>query len=79
MEVKLTNTQDIECAIRTILSFIGEDPCREGLKGKPDRKIRMWREIVRGNDMSQVHKITVFTTGVEGLSCDSVITDAYGF
>ena len=30
MEVKLTNTQDIECAIRTILSFIGEDPCREG-------------------------------------------------
>ena len=38
MEVKFTNTQDIECAIRTILSFIGEDPCREGLKGTPDHK-----------------------------------------
>ena len=54
MEVKLTNTQDIECAIRTILSFIGEDPCREGLRGTPDRIIRMWGEIFRGYDLSQV-------------------------
>lgn len=58
MEVKLTNTQDIECAIRTILSFIGEDPCREGLRGTPDRIIRMWGEIFRGYDLSQVPKIT---------------------
>ena len=57
MEVKLTNTQDIECAIRTILSFIGEDPCREGLRGTPDRIIRMWGEIFRGYDLSQVPKI----------------------
>ena len=60
MEVKLTNTQDIECAIRTILSFIGEDPCREGLKGTPDRIIRMWKEIFRGYDLAQVPKIKVF-------------------
>ena len=79
MEVKLTNTQDIECAIRTILSFIGEDPCREGLKGTPDRIIRMWREIFRGYDLSQVPKITVFPNGVDGLSCDSVIADSGGF
>ena len=45
MEIKSTNTQDIECAIRTILSFIGENPCREGLKETPDRIIRMWKEI----------------------------------
>ena len=79
MEVKLTNTQDIECAIRTILSFIGEDPCREGLRGTPDRIIRMWREIFRGYDLSQVPKITVFPNGVDGLSCDSVIADSGGF
>ena len=79
MEVKFTNTQDIECAIRTILSFIGEDPCREGLKGTPDRIIRMWREIFRGYDLSQVPKITVFPNGVDGLSCDSVIADSGGF
>ena len=60
MEIKSTNTQDIECAIRTILSFIGEDPCREGLKGTPDRIIRMWKEIFRGYDLAQVPKITVF-------------------
>lgn len=56
MEVKLTNTQDIECAIRTILSFIGEDPCREGLRGTPDRIIRMWGEIFRGYDLSKCLK-----------------------
>ncbi len=79
MEVKLTNTQDIECAIRTILSFIGEDPCREGLKGTPDRIIRMWKEIFRGYDLALVPKITVFPNGVDGLSCNSVIADSGGF
>ena len=79
MEIKSTNTQDIECAIRTILSFIGEDPCREGLKGTPDRIIRMWKEIFRGYDLAQVPKITVFPNGVDGLSCNSVIADSGGF
>ena len=73
MEIKSTNTQDIECAIRTILSFIGENPCREGLKETPDRIIRMWKEIFRGYDLAQVPKITVFPNGVDGLSCNSVI------
>ena len=79
MEIKSTNTQDIECAIRTILSFIGENPCREGLKETPDRIIRMWKEIFRGYDLAQVPKITVFPNGVDGLSCNSVIADSGGF
>ena len=31
METKPTDPKDIECAIRNILSYIGENPNREGL------------------------------------------------
>ena len=37
METKPTDPKDIECAIRNILSYIGENPNREGLVGTPDR------------------------------------------
>lgn len=53
METKLANPKDIECAIRNILSYIGENPNREGLVGTPDRILRMWQEIFRGYDPEQ--------------------------
>lgn len=52
--------EDVEKALQTLLSYIGEDPSREGLKGTPDRIIRMWGEIFRGYDPSQKPKITTF-------------------
>ena len=45
METKSTDTKDIECAVRTILSYIGDNPEREGLKGTPERIVRMWKEL----------------------------------
>lgn len=60
METIVTNTKDIECAIKTILLHIGENPEREGLLGTPDRIIRMWSEIFRGYDPNQAPKITTF-------------------
>lgn len=60
METIVTNTKDIECAIKTILLHIGENPEREGLLGTPDRIIRMWNEIFRGYDPNQAPKITTF-------------------
>ncbi len=61
MENVATNTEDIEGALKTILKYIGEDPEREGLKGTPDRIIRMWKEIFRGYDPAKKPKITTFT------------------
>lgn len=52
--------EDAEKALQTLLSYIGEDPSREGLKGTPDRIIRMWGEIFRGYDPSKKPKITTF-------------------
>lgn len=51
---------EAEKAIKTLLLYIGENPDREGLKGTPDRIIRMWDEIFRGYDPSKKPKITTF-------------------
>lgn len=38
----------VEEAIRTILLWVGEDPCRDGLKGTPERVCRALREMTSG-------------------------------
>ena len=50
--------EEAEKAIKTLLSYIGENPDREGLKETPDRIIRMWDEIFRGYDPNKKPKIT---------------------
>lgn len=60
MENIASNTKDAESALRTLIRYMGEDPDREGLKGTPDRIVRMWKEIFRGYDPSQKPKITTF-------------------
>ena len=60
MENFTPNSKDIECAVRTLLAAIGENPDREGLVGTPDRIARMYKEIFRGYDSNQKPKITTF-------------------
>lgn len=61
---------EAEKAIKTLLSYIGENPDREGLKGTPDRIIRMWDEIFRGYDKDKIPRITTFPN--EGKETDIV-------
>lgn len=66
MDIITSDTQDtqreieLKQAIRTILTYIGEDPDREGLKNTPDRICRMYNEIFRGYDTSKKPRITTF-------------------
>lgn len=60
METITPNAEDIKLAIRQILTYIGENPDRDGLLDTPDRIIRMWKEIYRGYDSLQKPKITTF-------------------
>lgn len=60
MEIKSTNAENIESAIRIILQSIGEDPDRDGLKETPKRIARMFQEIFRGYITDQKPKITTF-------------------
>ena len=62
--------EEAEKSIKTLLSYIGENPDREGLKETPDRIIRMWDEIFRGYDPNKKPKITTF--GNEDNSTDMV-------
>lgn len=62
--------EEAEKAIKTLLSYIGENPDREGLKETPDRIIRMWEEIFRGYDPNKKPRITTF--GNEYNSTDMV-------
>ena len=39
---------DLEAAVRTLLSEIGEDPSRDGLAGTPQRVRRMYGELTAG-------------------------------
>lgn len=61
------NSEDIKSAIKALLIAIGENPDRDGLKGTPDRIVRMWEEIFRGYDPAQKPKITTFPNE-EGIS-----------
>jgi len=65
--------------IREMLISIGDDPYREGLKGTPERVVRMWKEIFRGYDPEQKPKITDFNNGVDGVNYDMMITDEGDF
>lgn len=73
METITPNTEDIESALRALILAIGDDPDRDGLKGTPDRIVRMWKEIFRGYDPSQKPKITTFPNedGISDLVFDT--------
>lgn len=73
------NKEQMEEAIRFLLSSIGEDPSRPGLVGTPDRIVRMWREIFRGYDPAQHPRVTTFDNGVDGLTYDNMVVDTGNF
>lgn len=51
---------ELRAALRTIIRAIGEDPDRDGLRNTPDRIMRMYQEIFRGNDARRKPRITTF-------------------
>ena len=61
--------------IKTMLEAIGEKPNREGLKDTPKRVVKMWKEIFRGYDKSQLPKVITFNNGKDGIVYDEMITD----
>ena len=60
-----TEAEAIE-AVKTILSFIGENPLREGLEDTPKRYLKAWKEFWgRGYDESKMPNLKVFEDGGE--------------
>lgn len=62
-------------AVTRILSFIGEDPNRVGLKDTPERVVRMWGEVFRGYNPDKAPKKTCFPNNEDGIHYDQMIVD----
>lgn len=52
--------QDEEEAIAKIISYIGDDPYRDGLKDTPARVRRSWHELFKGYGVEPQEVMTVF-------------------
>ena len=55
-EIKKVSDKEAEQAFKTILSWIGEDPNREGLLETPKRVVKAFKEYFKGytEDPSQI-------------------------
>lgn len=73
------NGTTVEDNVRRILEYIGEDANRVGLKGTPDRVVRMFKEIFRGYKEEAKPKITTFPNGEDGIIYDSMVLDEGDF
>ncbi|PIS28993.1 GTP cyclohydrolase I FolE [Candidatus Saganbacteria bacterium CG08_land_8_20_14_0_20_45_16] len=56
----MINQKKIEKAVKEILSAIGEDPNRPGLKDTPKRVARMYAELFAGLHKDPANELTVF-------------------
>jgi GTP cyclohydrolase I len=69
------NTARVEELWRELLTEIGENPDRTGLKDTPKRVARMYGEIFRGYELSQMPKISVFPNGEDGVFYKEMVID----
>lgn len=46
--IRTPNREQALACVRTLLSFIGDNPDREGLRDTPDRVLRAWEELFGG-------------------------------
>ncbi|MDR2586373.1 MAG: GTP cyclohydrolase I FolE [Prevotellaceae bacterium] len=70
METISTDAQAIEHKIRDILTYIGDDPQREGLKDTPKRMRKSWEKLFSG--YTQDSKDILTTTFKDG-SCNEMV------
>jgi GTP cyclohydrolase I len=60
--LKKVDVKAIERATRMILTAIGEDPTREGLRGTPSRYARWWQEFIEHDSGNRVAVFEPITT-----------------
>lgn len=53
-EAKTIDHAGVESAVRALISALGEDPDREGMRGTPDRVARAYSEIIKGYSQKPV-------------------------
>lgn len=67
----MTSAARMEQSVRELLTFIGEDPDREGLLETPARFIRAWNEWASGYNQDPMEILKTFVDGAE--KCDEMV------
>ena len=70
----MSNPEDLE-AVRRLLSFIGEDPDREGLRETPERFLKAWSEYTRGYREKPEDVLKVFEDGAQSVDEMVIVRD----
>ena len=68
-----------EDIITDLITAIGDNPERDGVKDTPRRVVKMYKELFRGYDPTQHPTITTFLNGSDGLVYDEMIIDSGSF
>ena len=73
MEIKPTNAEDIERSVRNMLTLIGEDVSRDGLRETPSRISRMCGELFAGYEKNNAPVLKTFPneSGNHGMVIDT--------
>lgn len=72
MIIENYSTKDL---IKELLIRIGDKPDRVGLINTPERVTKMYKEIFKGYDKTQMPNITTFPNGQDGIIYDQMIID----
>lgn len=75
----MRNLKNLKQIAKALLSEIGENPQRVGLKDTPTRMAKMWIDIFKGYDEEQLPNVTVFPNGEDGIEYNQIITDTGTF
>jgi len=67
------NKKKIAILVKNILTEIGEDPSREGLRDTPKRVARMYQEMFLGYDPKKIPTLTVFNN--KNPKCTQIVSD----
>lgn len=58
-----------------LITEIGENVTREGLKETPKRMAKMWKELFKGYDLEQMPEVKVFPNNDDGVAYDQIVID----
>ena len=74
--MKQDNIKKVAELWRELLILIGEDPDRIGLQDTPMRIAKMYTEIFRGYEDSEMPNVTTFPNGTDGVTYNAMIIDS---
>lgn len=75
----MRNLNNLKRISKELLEELGEDTRRPGLKETPKRMAKMFLEVFKGYDITQMPTVTIFDNNDDGISYNQILTDVGKF